>query len=62
MNRVLGAEYSVRISPGIPARIRAEAAATMFFRKQGFSAVRAGCPRDERLKTRAAAVGFYGVL
>ena len=62
MNRVLRAEYPVRIDPCIPARIRAEAAATMFFRKQDFSALRADCPCDERLKTRAAAVGFYGVL
>ena len=62
LNRVLRAEYPVRISPGIPAHIRTEAAAAMFFRKQDFSALRADRPRDERLKTRAAAVGFYGVL
>lgn len=55
-------DYPVRISPGIPARIRAEAAATMFFRKQDFSALRADCPCDERLQARAAAVGFYGVF
>ena len=62
MNRILWPEYPVRIGPGIPARIRTEAAATMFFRKQDFSALRTDRPRDERLQTRAAAVGFYGVL
>ena len=62
MNRVLRAEYPVRISPSIPARIRAEAAAAMFFGKQDFSALQADCPRDERLQARAAAVGFYGIF
>ena len=61
MNRVLRAEYPVRINLGIPARIRAEAAA-MFFGQQNFSALRADCPRNERLQARAAAVGFYGVF
>ena len=62
LNRVLRPEYPMRIGPGIPARIRAEAAAAMFFGKQDFSALRADCPCDERLQARAAAVGFYGVL
>lgn len=62
LNRVLWAKYPVRISPGIPASVRTETAAALYFREQNFSALWTDCPRDEGLQARAAAVGFHGIF